>query len=65
LFLSSDWPLAGPNPIEQALSGLAEAINHVVSNRQKIRNRQVSGSSPLVGSILSLTTLFHCTLNSF
>jgi hypothetical protein len=32
---------------------------------QPIRNRQVSGSSPLVGSISSITYQpFHCTLNS-
>jgi hypothetical protein len=33
---------------------------------QPIRNRQVSGSSPLVGSIFSDTYKpFHCTLNSY
>ncbi len=32
---------------------------------QPIRNRQVSGSSPLVGSILSITCASsHCTKNS-
>jgi hypothetical protein len=58
--------IASQNPLNCTKTAAQRLIFH--NNIRKVgsfRNRQVSGSSPLVGSILSSPYhLFHCTLNS-